>query len=265
MPANEPRKTKADRREAARKEAERLAAKQASTERRNRLVILVASVLVVALIGVAGFFIWKESQRTLLTDFEGARPAASTDSGGITFGAGAVAGTTTEGAAEVQIYVDFMCPVCGTYDEVNREDIRTMLTEGDATVVYHPLNYLDQYSMGTNYSTRAANAFATAATDAPEAALDFLESLFDNQPAEQTEGLTDEEIATIAVEAGVPQEVADTFANGIYSEWVAVASDQARNDGVTGTPTTFLDGSRWGTQGEWSEPGNLLEAVRAAG
>jgi protein-disulfide isomerase len=264
MPANEPRKTKADRREAARKEAERLAAKQAATEKRNRLVIVVASVLVVALIGVAGFFIWKESQRTLLTEFEGARPAASTDTGGITFGPDAVAGTTNEGGVEVEIYIDFMCPVCGSYDQVNREDIRTMLTDGDATVVYHPLNYLDQLSEGTLYSTRSANAFATVATDAPEAALDFLEALFDNQPAENTEGLTDEEIATIAVEAGVPQEVADTFVDAIYTEWVAVASDQARNDGVGGTPTTFLDGSRWGANGEWGEPGMLLEAVRDA-
>lgn len=264
MPANEPRQSKAARREAARKEAERLAAKQAATEKRNRLIIVVASVLVVALIAVAGFFIWKESQRTLLTDFEGARPAASTDTGGITFGPDAVAGTTTDGAPVVQIYADFMCPVCGSYDQVNREDIRTMLTEGEATVVYHPLNFLDRYSMGTMYSTRTANAFATVATDAPEVALDFLEALFDQQPAENTEGLTDEEIAAIAVEAGVPQEVADTFVDGTYNDWVAVASDQARNDKVTGTPTTFLDGSRWGVNGEWQQPGMLLAAVREA-
>ncbi|GAB2605356.1 DsbA family protein [Pseudactinotalea suaedae] len=262
MPANEPRQSKAERREAARKEAERLAARQRSTERRNRLIIAVASVLVVALIGVAGFFIWQESQRTLLSEFEGERPAASTDSGGITFGSTLEAGTVTEDATEVQVYIDFICPVCGSYDEVNRDDIRTMLTEGEATVVFHPLNYLDQQSMGTNYSTRAANALATVSTDAPEVALDFLEALFDNQPAEGTEGLSDAEMAAIAVEVGVPQEVADTFAAGTYSEWVAVASDQAREDGVTGTPTTFLDGSRW--TGDWSTPGTLLQAVRDA-
>ena len=262
MPANEPRLSKAERREAARKEAERLAARQASTERRNRLIIVVASVLVIALIGVAGFFIWQESQRTLLSEFEGERPAASTDSGGITFGSTLEAGTVTEDAAEVQVYIDFICPVCGSYDEVNRDDIRTMLSEGEATVAFHPLNYLDAQSMGTNYSTRAANALATVATDAPEVALDFLEALFDNQPAEGTEGLSDEEMAAIAVEVGVPQEVADTFAAGTYSEWVAVASDQAREDGVTGTPTTFIDGSRW--TGDWSTPGTLLQAVQDA-
>lgn len=262
MPANEPRKTKADRREAARREAERLAAKQKATESRNRIVIAVVSVVVVALVVVAGVLIWRESQRTLLTDFEGARPAGSTDTGGITFGSDLEAGSTNEGAPEVDVYVDFMCPVCGQYDAVNREDIRTMLSEGEATVSFHPLNFLDGYSLGTQYSTRAANAFATVATDAPDAALDFLEALFDNQPAEQTEGLGDEELASIAVEVGVPQGVADTFASGTYVDWVAVASDQARNDGVTGTPTTFIDGSRW--TGAWNQPGALLQAVRDA-
>ena len=262
--ASNTRITKAERREAARREAERLAAKQAATEKRNRLIIVVASVLVAALVAVAGFFIWKESQRTLLTEFEGARPAASTDTGGITFGEGAVAGTTVEGAPELQVYIDFMCPVCGQYDAVNRDDIRTMLVEAEATVIFHPLNFLDGYSTEGDYSTRAANAFATVATDAPEAALDFLEAMFDNQPAENGPGLTDEEIATIAVEAGVPQDVADTLAARTYGDWVAVASDQARNDGVTGTPTTFLDGTRWGANGEWQEAGALLQAVRDA-
>lgn len=261
MPANNTRQTKAERREAARREAERLAARQAATERRNKLIIIIASVLVAALVGLAGFFIWRESQRTLLTDFEGAVPAGSTDTGGITFGEGAVAGTAVEGAPQVDLYVDFMCPICGQYDAVNRTDIRTMLDDGAATIVVHPLNFLDEQSLGTAYSTRAANAFAVAAAEAPEVAMDFLEALFDNQPAEQTEGLTDAQIAEIAVAAGVPQEVADTFAAGTYSEWVAVASNQAGADDVTGTPTTFIDGERWGSQGEWAEAGQLYTAV----
>jgi protein-disulfide isomerase len=261
MPANAQRLTKAERREAARKEAARLAAKQASVERRNKLIIAAVSVVVVALVAVAGVFIWRASQLTLLSDFEGTRPADSSDTGGITFGEDLVAGTTTEGAPEVQIYVDFMCPICGAFDQVNREDLRTMLADGDATVAIHPLNFLDQLSNGTNYSTRAANAFATVASDSPEQALDYLEALFDNQPAENTEGLPDDQLASIAVDVGVPQEVADTIADGTYSEWVAVASDQARNDSVTGTPSIFIDGDRWGQNSEWQEPGAFYDAV----
>lgn len=259
MPANNPRMTKAERRDAARLEAERLAAKQAATERRNRLIIIIASLLVVALVAVAGFIIYQQSQRTLLSDFDGDVPAHSTDTGGIVFGEGAVAGDEIEGAPVLQVYVDFMCPVCGSYEEVNGADIRTMLEDGDATVIVHPLNFLDAQSTEGDYSTRAAAAFALVATEAPDVAYQFMQDLFTNQPAEGGPGLTAEELGQIAVDAGAPQDVADTIGDGTYNDWVAVASDQARNDGVTGTPTTFIDGEKW--TGDWTTRGVLYTAV----
>lgn len=259
MPANNPRMTKAERREAARREAERLAAKQKATEQRNRLIIIIASVLVVALIAVAGFIIFRQSQKTLLSDFDGAVPAGSTDTGGITFGESLAAGTSNEGVPVVDLYVDFMCPYCGQFDAINRADLRTMAADGDATVSIHPVSNLDEQSLGTMYSTRAANAFATVASDAPDTALDFLEAMFDNQPAEQTEGLTDDDIAQIAVDAGVPQAVADSLAAGTYTEWVGVATDQAHADGATGTPAIIIDGDRW--TGDWNVAGAFYTAV----
>lgn len=259
MPANQTRQTKAERREAARREAERLAAKQASTEKRNRLIIIIASALVVALIAVAGVIIWQQSQRTLLSDFEGATPEHSTDTGGIVFGEGAAAGEPIDGAPVLQIYIDFMCPVCGQYEDVNGADIRTMLEDGAATVIVHPLNFLDDYSTEGDYSTRSAGALALVATEAPDAAYQFMQDLFANQPAENGPGLTTEEIGQIALDAGVPQDVVDQIGDGTYNEWVAVASDQARNDGVTGTPTTLIDGERW--TGDWTTQGELVTAV----
>lgn len=262
MPANATRMTKTERREAARQQAERMAAKQAATEKRNRLIIILAAVLVVGLVITAGFLIFRAGQRTLLSDFDGARPADSTDTGGITFGSDLVAGSVNDGAPELHVYLDFMCPACGSFDSVNREDLRAMAADGTATVVLHPLDFLNRFSMGTDYSTRASNAFATVASEAPEYALDFTEIMFDNQPAENTEGLTDDQIAAFAVEVGVPQEIADSFVDGTYSEWVAVAADQASSDGVTGTPTVFIDGSAW--DGNWTEPGALRAAVEGS-
>jgi protein-disulfide isomerase len=257
MPSNAPRLTKTERRDAARREAERLAAKQKAAESRNRLIILGASLLVVVLIVVAGLIIWQQSGRTALTEFEGERPGNSDDQGGI------VLGDPAEGATEIDLYMDFLCPVCRQFDEVNRDDIRTMVEGGDVTVKVHPLGFLDRLSNGTQYSTRSANAFATVATDAPDSAVDFMEALFDNQPAEGGPGLTDEELAQIAVEAGVPQDVADTFASGTYIDWVSAGSDQARSDGVTGTPTTFIAGERF--EGNGQQPGTVLAAVQEAG
>lgn len=256
MPANNPRMTKVERREAARREAERLAKKQAATERRNRLVIIAVSVVVVALVAIAGVLIYQQSQRTLLSDFEGERPVASTDTGGIPFGPGAVAGTTTAAATEVNVYLDFNCVHCATFEGVNSNDVRSLLENGDATVYMHPLNYL-----GANpgdYSLRAANAFAIVASDAPEAAYDFMQGLFANRP-ETGEGLDDTQIAEIALAAGVPEDVASTLTDPTYLEWVAVASDQARADGVSGTPSTFIDGEEWA--GDWTVAGQLYSDI----
>lgn len=260
MPANATRMTKAQRREAARKEAERLAAKQQKTERRNKIIIGSAITLVVALVLVAGYLIINDGRTVTLAEYDGPVPAQASDTGGIPVGADG-AGSINDDGASLQVYLDFRCPYCGTYDQVNAADLEAMAADGTATVWMHPLNFLD--TRADPYSSRAANAFATVAENAPDLALPFSEALFANQPGNP--GLTYEEISAIAVGAGVPQDVADTFADDIYTDWVDAAAQTAREDGVTGTPTTFINGERWGVNGEWGTPGQLLGAVTAAG
>ncbi|UFU03539.1 DsbA family protein [Ruania suaedae] len=259
--------SKAERREAARQEAERLRKIQARNDKRNRGILIGVVLVVVALIAAAAIMISQQAGRTLLSDFEGEIPAGADLHGGITFGADGV-GAANDDEPAVDIYVDFMCPFCGQFEEINGPDMAQAAAEGEATVIYHPLDYLDRLSNGTEYSTRAANAFAVTATEAPEAALDFMAAMFANQPAENSTGLTDEEIAQIAVDAGVPQEVADSFSEGTYSEWVEVASEQARRDGYSSTPTIVIEGDEWGTtegdpSQQWTTEGALLSELQS--
>ena len=248
--------SKTERREAARKEAERLRKIQAAKEKRSRRILILVVAAVLALIIAAVVVIAIQANRTLLSDFEGPTPDGSDLHGGIPVGADG-AGSRNEGAPELDVYLDFMCPHCGSFEQVNGEDLAQAAADGEVTVIYHPVSYLGEYS------ARAATAFAEVANSAPENAVDFMNALFANQPTEGGSGLTDEQIAEIAVEAGVPQDVVDTFADGTYAEWVQVASDQARRDGASGTPTVMLDGDEWG--GNWSNPGELLSAVQEAG
>src|SRR5699024_507300 len=76
---------------------------------------------------------------------------------------------------------------------------------------------------------------------------------------EGSTGLTDDEVAQIAVDAGVPQDVADQIGDGTYTEWVDKATEQAGNDGVSQTPTVKLNGEVW--EGNWSQSGTLLSAI----
>lgn len=248
-PSQSAKQTKDARREAARAQAEKLRQQQDAREKRSRNILMAVLAGIVVLVIAVGFFIWRSSQNTLLDSFDGAAPSTSDNHGGISVGADGEAGTVNEGSPVMQVYVDFMCPFCGDFEEVNAADLEELRAAGDLTVTYQFMSNLDQLSQGTQYSTRAANAAATVANDAPEQFVPFVEALFANQPAENTPGLSDEEIAALAVEAGVPQEVADTFADGVYTEWVGEATAQANREGVRGTPTVKLDGETPPTEG----------------
>lgn len=256
-PSDTPRQTKAERRDAAREEARRLKEEQARRERRNRLLLVSGLVALVALVVVAVVAIIGSGGTKSLADVES--PAGSDASGGIVTGADGV-GSTNDGAPTVQVYSDFLCPFCALFEGVNGPVLAAAAADGRATVIYHPVAFLDRLSEGTAYSTRAAQAAAVVADAAPEQFVAFQEALFANQPEENTPGLTDEQIAQIAVDAGVPQDVADTFVDGRFTDWVTAATAQASADlDRPATPTVLIDGEVWA--GDWQDPAALEDAI----
>lgn len=162
----------------------------------------------------------------------------------------------------LDLYFDYMCPACGAFEQGNAEDLTRLIEDGTVKVDLRVMNFLDAQSNGTEYSTRAGNAIATVADDAPEAVWAFHTALYTNQPAEGTEGLSDEQIAQVAKEAGVPADVADAFAAGTYRSWVAQSNDAAAQSGVSSTPTLKINGEVF--EGDWSQPGALAAAIEAA-
>jgi protein-disulfide isomerase len=259
--SNTPRPTKAERREAAREQARLLREAQARRERRNRLLLIGGLVAGVALIVVAVFAIIGAGSVSSLEDVD--RPAGSDLSGGIVTGAEGV-GSENAGAPEVRVYSDFMCPFCANFEELNGPMLDEIATAGEATVIYHPVAFLDRFSQGTEYSTRAAQAVAVVADAAPEQFVAFQAALFAGQPAENTPGLSDDEIGQIALQAGVPQEVVDTLADGRFTEWVGAATNQASLDlERAATPTVLIDGQAW--EGDWRSTDALRAAIVGEG
>ncbi len=74
----------------------------------------------------------------------------------------------------------------------NGDYLAGLVENGGATVEIHPISFLDNQSLGNKYSSRAANAAACVANYSPNQYWDFNRALFENQPAEGTEGLSDE-------------------------------------------------------------------------
>jgi protein-disulfide isomerase len=273
---------KAERRRAARAEALALKQKQAARDRRNRIVTFsLLGAAVVALLVVFVVVLMQGEQSSDRFDFADQPladvadvPSTARPDGGIPVGTDGAAGTTTQGAPELGIYYDYMCPICGQFEKSNGAAVDTMISDGDATVVFYPVAILDPSSSGTYYSTRAASAAAWVADRAPEAFLDYHDALYVDQPLEQTKGLTDERLAEIATQAGVPQDVATGISDGTavdtFGQWVTSATQAASGNsalanpqGGFGTPTLTLDGQRW--DGNWQDPDALPAAVAQAG
>lgn len=170
-------------------------------------------------------------------------PVAADPSGGIPVGTTGVVGIAVpDGVTRIDIYEDFLCPICQQFEAINAADIEQMREAGTAQIYYHPISILDRYSQGTDYSTRAAAAAAVVADEAPEHYLDFSEALYANQPEEGTDGLSDDEIVAIAVSVGIPSDTAALVVDGRFYSWVGSATEQASIDGMQGTPTVMVNG-----------------------
>lgn len=239
------------------RESQRIAQEQ--QKRRRRLVTVVGTVVILGLVAAIVFAV----VRTVTGDDDGA-PAAS---GEVVVPANAEASGSfavgeDEAPATVEIYYDYMCPACGAFEAANSGELDRLVDEGTARIELRPISFLDEQSRGTRYSTRAANAFATVVDGAPDQAWAFHGALYENQPAEGTEGLSDDEIAAIARDAGVPAEVVEKFGDDTYEAWIASVTQKAFDSGIQGTPTVVIDGEQF--QGDVYTVGPLTEAIESA-
>lgn len=210
-------------------------------------------------------------------------PEAADDRGGIPISAAGV-GVAGEGDVVVDVYADPWCPWCQRFDEQYADALMDLVDQGGVTVVHRPLAFLDARFGGT-YSTRAVNALAVVADASPERYVDVLHALMAAQPpTDDPAGLSDDEIAQIAVDAGVPRGVTERFTEAaatpyrattagggteertatsrVFAPWVAAATHQAALDLTeVRVPTILVDGER---VEDWTEPGSLTDLVATA-
>lgn len=156
---------------------------------------------------------------------------------------------------QIEIFLDYMCPVCGTFDEANRATLEQLLSTGAATVEVHPIAILDRASLGTKYSTRSASAAACVAEFAPDQFWDFNSAMYDNQPAEQTAGLSNDEMVGVAEGVGIDASagLGDCIREGRFMSWAEDATIRAGSqplpgtDGVVAdrTPTVLVNGQKY--------------------
>lgn len=278
MSTNSPRPSKADRREAARAEALKLRDEAKRREKRNRMLAIGGLTAAVAVLVVAVILILGQEAKPIayrgsepLDISQVTTPSAANDKGGIPVGTDRVAGSTVEGdAVVVEVVYDYQCPHCATFEAANHADIASLLESGNVQFIFRPVSFMDYASNGKEFSTRASNAAAVVADRSPEYFLDFHGALFANQPTGN--GLTDDDIADIAREVGVPQETIEEFTTTapdsderVFSRWIAAATELVSDELGLATPTIIVDGQRFPGEGVDPniiyQPGGLAAGV----
>ena len=262
--------------EQAREAARKLQEEEAKRTRRNKLMAIIGSIVVVALIGTAIFFIvrsgkdqdsgqdWAEFEPAASVFTEGT-PENVNDQGGISVGSNLVAGTENEGAPTVTIYFDYLCSYCNQLESTYADELTQMAEDGDITLIYQPVSIL-----GQKFSDLGAAADYYIAANAPEQYLEFHNTTF----SEVTEPLfeesanlpvpTAEDLLEVAKEVGVPDDVVSgleaTLADDSYQKWVNFAHEQFGANGLDGTPRVIIDGRELVN---WPD-GNLTKYAREA-
>ncbi|MFJ6159213.1 DsbA family protein [Pseudarthrobacter sp. NPDC092184] len=270
-PANEVRKSKAERTAEAREKARLIREAQLKKDKRNKLLIgwgIVAAV--VAILAVVALVVTTSiRQNTPIAD-QGPVPANANVNGGVTLLANTdvkqtdpanvdvttltkpetppspvvAPGAEAEEGQPVKViaYIDFICPVCLRFEETYNEALTSLRNEGKITMEYRPLGFLDRQS-STNYSSRSANAAACVADTAPDKYAEYVNVLFENQPAEGGAGLSDDKLKSLASDIGA--DINSCVDDKTFRPYVKYSTELAANTGITGTPTVFIDGKQW--------------------
>ena len=160
-------------------------------------------------------------------------PAGATPEGdGIVVGAGPV---------RVDIFIDFQCPFCQRFELAAGPARAGLVADELASLVYHPMNFLDGAST-THYSTRAAASSGCAADQGRF--LEYAHALFVHQPPEGGAGLSDAELAAIGRAAGLPETAFDAcLSEAPYLDWPSYVTERADAAGVSATPTVLVAGA----------------------
>lgn len=196
----------------------------------NWFVVGVSAAVVVVLIGLGALVWFMNNQATA----PGAAPQSAIvneETGAISFG---------NGEDEIDTFVDFMCPICGTFEDQYGEQLQTAAANDEITLNIHPVSILNRLSTTGEFSSLAASSMYCVAENAPDATLDYFNLMFANQPAENSAGLSADEMSALAEQAGAGA-AADCIADGTYKKFV---DSQTKSQEISGTPTIEVNGTR---------------------
>jgi len=229
-------------------EARRKEARERSRYLNSSLAVVV---VLVALIGIGV----QAGRAKIAGDIAATNASATT---GVVYG--------KKAAATVDIFEDFQCPNCQSFEQSVATTLQGDVKANKAQVRYHTLSFLDGSSSGNRYSSRAANAGLCASDLSVDAFVKYHDILYkaDVQPKEGSNGRTDSNLITYAQQAGLKPADVTTFTTCVQTEkhkgLVQAITEDASRRGVNATPTVMVNGKTLKT----TDLASLSAAIAAA-
>lgn len=229
------------------------ARKAASGGNSQTTIWIIAAVVVVAL-AAAGIFAVTKSN----SDKEAAREARDLGAGVVNLQEGSITWGEDAAPAKVEYWIDLLCPACRSFEQNAAETIEQSVKDGDAQLIVYPTAILNTMSNPAGYSSRAASALMCAA-DEPQG-YQYMKALYDQQPPEGGPGLSDQELADIAKEVGLPDDWNACYESGEFEQVPADNTKKFDENGYPGTPTVLVNGEQLTS----NNPAEMEQAIEAA-
>lgn len=149
--SNSTRPTKAERRSAARAQAQALREEQERKERRAKITrrsLLGVGALAVVGVGAGLAYSAREdgSQGSAAVATGKANkdgvPSVVLSDGSWSYGKGMVAGTVNDGAKVLDVFFDYSCHFCVAFETLHADEITDLVNAGTVTLVLHPCKIL---------------------------------------------------------------------------------------------------------------------------
>jgi len=217
---------------------------------------VVAGVVVLAVV-VVGLVIWNKSVNNATAGQNIPVVGTTLAPGVVEKRDGVVVTTGKPGASTtIDIYADFLCPICGEFQKTDSPQIEQQINAGTLQVRYHMVPLLNERSNPAGYSLDSANA-ALAAADAGKFT-EFHDSLFAKQPEEGKRGYDKAQLIQLGKDMGITDpQFAATINAGTYNEQInaeyqkTLQDTNLRQDGGFGTPTVAVGGKAISRQEGW--------------
>ncbi|MBC9706687.1 MAG: thioredoxin domain-containing protein [Enterococcus sp.] len=254
---NDQKLTKDQRKSEAREKLRLARETAAKKKKRNSLLLKIGIIVgVLAVIAVAVFAVMNTNSKN---DYSAINQPKNMMEQSIVVGDGQkVVTEIPEDTARVTIFQDYHCPACKQFEESLGSEIDRMIDDGVAVVDYRVVTFLDSQSLGTNYSSRAANAAYCVANEYPEHFYNFNKLMYANQPAEGTEGLKNAELIALADSTNA-ENLDSCIKDGTFRGFAKKSNEDSLKLGIEGTPTIKINGE------VWNKEGSLYDAAKTAG